>query len=78
MDCPELISAYEEARLKRERETPAATEAVDEGQTTRKRSKRGDKKKNKLEVMELSFIFLVYRILSYFIFVLLIKLDQAF
>ncbi|XP_047517968.1 chromobox protein homolog 1-like [Pieris napi] len=52
LDCPELISAYEEARLKREREVPAPTEAVDEGQTTRKRSKRGDKKKNRLEEIE--------------------------
>ncbi|CAK1544144.1 unnamed protein product [Leptosia nina] len=52
LDCPELISAYEEARLKRERETPAPAEAADEGQTTRKRSKRGDKKRNKVEEIE--------------------------
>ncbi|XP_038220868.1 chromobox protein homolog 1-like [Zerene cesonia] len=52
LDCPELISAYEEARLKREREAAPPAEAIDEGQTTRKRSKRGDKKKNRVEEVE--------------------------
>ncbi|CAG4964687.1 unnamed protein product [Colias eurytheme] len=51
LDCPELISAYEEARLKRERDA-APQEAIDEGQTIRKRSKRGDKKKNRVEEIE--------------------------
>ena len=52
LDCPDLISAYEEARLKREREAAPQPE-VEEGHTTRKRAKRGDKKK-KIEVNILS------------------------
>ncbi|CAH2040687.1 unnamed protein product, partial [Iphiclides podalirius] len=52
LDCPELISAYEEARLKREREAAlTVTETVEETPSTRKRSRRGDKKK-KLEEIE--------------------------
>ncbi|XP_072949999.1 chromobox protein homolog 3-like [Epargyreus clarus] len=53
LDCPELISAYEEARLKREREAmpTTAAETVDEGHSTRKRSKRVDKKR-KIEEVE--------------------------
>ncbi|XP_050349415.1 chromobox protein homolog 1-like [Nymphalis io] len=50
LDCPDLISAYEEARLKREREVAAPPE-VEEGHSTRKRAKRGDKKK-KIEEIE--------------------------
>ncbi|XP_045449299.1 chromobox protein homolog 1-like [Melitaea cinxia] len=46
LDCPDLISAYEEARLKREREAAAPIE-VEENHSTRKRAKRGDKKKEK-------------------------------
>ncbi|XP_046967174.1 chromobox protein homolog 1-like isoform X1 [Vanessa cardui] len=49
LDCPDLISAYEEARLKREREVAAPPE-VEEGHSTRKRAKRGDKKKKVEEV----------------------------
>lgn len=56
LDCPELISAYETARLKREREAaappvppvvpPPVTDAVmEESLASRKRSRRGDKKK---------------------------------
>lgn len=48
LDCPDLISAYEEARLKREREA-ATIPDLEEGHLTRKRAKRGDKKK-KVEV----------------------------
>ncbi|XP_041989052.1 chromobox protein homolog 1-like [Aricia agestis] len=44
LDCPELISAYEEARLKREREAAPSTEVADDTYG-RKRPKRGDKKK---------------------------------
>ncbi|XP_068624095.1 chromobox protein homolog 3-like [Battus philenor] len=51
LDCPELISAYEEARLKREREAaPVVTETVEETPSTRKRSRRGDKKKKIEEI----------------------------
>ncbi|CAH0723611.1 unnamed protein product, partial [Brenthis ino] len=50
LDCPDLISAYEEARLKREREAAPQPE-VEEGHSTRKRAKRGDKKK-KIEEIE--------------------------
>ncbi|KPJ15848.1 Chromobox protein-like 3 [Papilio machaon] len=50
LDCPELISAYEEARLKKEREAiPNVTESVEET-PTRKRSRRADKKKKIDEV----------------------------
>ncbi|XP_023939554.2 chromobox protein homolog 3 [Bicyclus anynana] len=49
LDCPELISAYEEARLKREREA-APLPVEDEGQSTRKRAKRGEKKKKVEEI----------------------------
>lgn len=49
LDCPDLISAYEEARLKREREAAPQPE-VEEGHTTRKRAKRGDKKKKVEEI----------------------------
>ncbi|CAG4969759.1 unnamed protein product [Parnassius apollo] len=53
LDCPELISAYEEARLKREREAaPVVAETVEEAPSTRKRTRRGDKKKTKLEEIE--------------------------
>ncbi|XP_034828367.1 chromobox protein homolog 1-like isoform X1 [Maniola hyperantus] len=48
LDCPELISAYEEARLKRERE--AAPPVEEEGLSTRKRAKRGEKKKKVEEI----------------------------
>ncbi|RVE54599.1 hypothetical protein evm_000720 [Chilo suppressalis] len=44
LDCPELISAYEDARQKKEREAAAAaaaqTEALDENLTSRKRGRR--------------------------------------
>ncbi|CAH2085349.1 unnamed protein product [Euphydryas editha] len=49
LDCPDLISAYEEARLKREREAAVPPE-VEEGHSTRKRAKRGDKKKKVEEI----------------------------
>ncbi|CAG9579671.1 unnamed protein product [Danaus chrysippus] len=49
LDCPDLISAYEEARLKREREA-ATIPDLEEGHLTRKRAKRGDKKKKVEEV----------------------------
>ncbi|XP_045535326.1 chromobox protein homolog 1 [Papilio machaon] len=49
LDCPELISAYEEARLKKEA-IPNVTESVEET-PTRKRSRRADKKK-KIEEVE--------------------------
>ncbi|XP_049871057.1 chromobox protein homolog 7-like [Pectinophora gossypiella] len=47
LDCPELISAYEEARLKREREAAAAAAEVEEGQSARKRTRRDKKNKDK-------------------------------
>ncbi|XP_032516083.2 chromobox protein homolog 1-like [Danaus plexippus] len=49
LDCPDLISAYEEARLKREREA-ATIPDLEEGHLTRKRAKRGDKKKKVEEI----------------------------
>ncbi|VVC89798.1 unnamed protein product [Leptidea sinapis] len=52
LDCPELISAYEEARLKREREVTTVPEPVDEGLSLRKRPKRADKKKKSIEEIE--------------------------
>ncbi|XP_039750892.1 chromobox protein homolog 1-like isoform X1 [Pararge aegeria] len=49
LDCPELISAYEEARLKREREAAPPVEEESQ-QSTRKRAKRGEKKKKVEEI----------------------------
>ncbi|XP_028036811.1 chromobox protein homolog 1-like isoform X1 [Bombyx mandarina] len=46
LDCPELISAYEEARMKKEREAAQVVPDIsEENLATRKRSKRGSKKK---------------------------------
>lgn len=55
LDCPELISAYEEARLKREREAPApvVTEPPpEENQNVRKRGRRSEKKSKKIEEID--------------------------
>lgn len=46
LDCPELISAYEEARLKKEKETATPVpDITEENLASRKRSRRGGKKK---------------------------------
>ncbi|XP_030031896.2 chromobox protein homolog 1 [Manduca sexta] len=46
LDCPELISAYEEVRLKKEHEAaPPVPDVTEESLSSRKRSRRGGKKK---------------------------------
>ncbi|XP_059058592.1 chromobox protein homolog 1-like [Achroia grisella] len=59
LDCPELISAYEEARLKREREAaaPVVVETPPEEnqsvrERTNKRGRRNEKKSKKFEEIE--------------------------
>ncbi|KAL4707307.1 hypothetical protein ACJJTC_019845 [Scirpophaga incertulas] len=49
LDCPELISAYEEARQKKEKE---AAQVVEETTASRKRGRRSDKKKKVEEIVK--------------------------